>query len=88
MRGDFVLRLVDRQDRVASRFTNGTENATAGFVTADLGATWTFAKDQNLRLAVKNLADKAYHEHLTEGISGWEIKAPGRSFLLSWRGRF
>lgn len=88
VRGDFVLRLVDRQDRVASRFTNGTENATAGFVTADLGATWTFAKDQNLRLAVKNLADKAYHEHLTEGISGWEIKAPGRSFLLSWRGRF
>jgi hemoglobin/transferrin/lactoferrin receptor protein len=76
VKADFTLRLVDRQDRIATRFTRGTENATAGFVTADLGATWAFAKNQSLRLAVRNLADKTYHEHQTEGLSGWEIKAP------------
>lgn len=85
---DFTLRLVDRQDRIATQFTRGRENATAGFATADLGATWRFAKNQSLRLAVRNLADKTYHEHQTEGISGWEIKAPGRSLQLAWRGSF
>lgn len=85
---DFTLRLVDRQDRIATQFTRGRENATAGFATADLGATWRFAKNQSLRLAVRNLADKTYHEHQTEGLSGWEIKAPGRSFQFSWRGSF
>ena len=88
VKGDLTLRLVDRQDRVATQFTRGAENTTAGFVTADLGATWQFAKNQSLRFAVKNLADKTYHEHLTEGVSGWEIKSPGRSFQLAWRGSF
>src|SRR5574343_356029 len=88
VKADFTLRLVDRQDRIATRFTRGTENATAGFVTADLGATWAFAKNQSLRLAIRNLADKTYHEHQTEGLSGWEIKAPGRNVQLAWRGSF
>ncbi|MFV0370189.1 MAG: TonB-dependent receptor [Azonexus sp.] len=88
VKGDFTLRLVDEQKRVATRFTNGTENRTAGFVTADLGATWQFAKNQSLRLAVKNIADKTYHEHLTEGVSGSEIKAPGRNVQIAWRGSF
>lgn len=88
VKADFTLRLVDRQDRIATQFTKGAENATAGFVTADLGATWQFAKNQSLRFAVKNLADKTYHEHLTEGVSGQEIKAVGRSFQLAWRGSF
>ena len=88
VKADFTLRAIDRQNRVATQFTRGTENKTAGFVTADLGTTWQFAKNQSLRLAVKNLADKAYHEHLTEGISGTEIKAPGRNVQLVWRGDF
>lgn len=88
LQADLTVRLVDRQTRIASRFTNGAENATSGFVTADLGATWQFAKDHSLRFAIKNLADKTYHEHLTEGLSGNEIKAPGRSVQLAWRGRF
>ncbi len=88
VKGDFTLRLVDEQKRVATLFTKGTENRTAGFVTADLGATWQFAKNQSLRLAVKNIADKTYHEHLTEGVSGSEIKAPGRNFQIAWRGSF
>ena len=73
---------------MATRFTNGAENKTAGFVTADLGATWQFVRNQSLRLAIKNIADKAYHEHLTDGLSGDEIQAPGRSVQLSWRGSF
>lgn len=85
---DATLRLVARQDRVATVFARGTENATPGFATADLGATWRYAKDQSLRVAVKNLADKAYHEHLTKGVSGQEIKAPGRSLQLVWQGKF
>lgn len=88
VKGDFTLRLVDRQDRVATLFTKGAENATAGFATADIGATWAFAKGQSLRFAIKNLADKTYYEHLTEGVSGWETKSPGRSFQLAWRGSF
>ena len=88
VKADFTLRLVDSQDRVATQFTKGAENTTAGFVTADFGATWQFAKNQSLRFAVKNLADKTYHEHLTEGVSGQEIKAVGRSFQLAWRGSF
>lgn len=85
---DARLRLVDRQDRVATKFTRGTENATAGFATADLGATWQIDRTNRLRFAVRNLADKAYHEHLAEGVSGSEIAAIGRSFQLSWKGSF
>ena len=73
---------------VATVFSRGTEDATAGFATADVGATWRYARDHSLRMAVKNLADKAYHEHLTEGVSGQEIQAPGRSLSLAWRGAF
>lgn len=85
---DATLRLVRRQDRVATSFSRGTENATPGFGTMDLGATWRYAQQQSLRVALENLADKAYHEHLTEGVSGAEIQAPGRSVRLMWQGRF
>jgi hemoglobin/transferrin/lactoferrin receptor protein len=85
---DATVRLVAKQDRVATVFARGTENATAGFGTLDLGATWAYAKDQSLRVALKNVGDKAYHEHLAEGVSGQEIEAPGRSLQLVWRGKF
>ena len=65
---DATLRLVKRQDRVATVFSRGSENATPGFGTIDMGATWRYAKAQSLRVALKNLADKAYHEHLAEGV--------------------
>lgn len=84
---DATLRLVDRQDRVATVFARGTENATPGFATLDLGATWRW-QQQSLRIALKNLADKRYHEHLVEGVSGQEIPAPGRSLQLAWKGKF
>lgn len=41
------------------------------------------AKRQTLRLALRNLADKSYHEHLSEGASGTEIEAPGRSLQVT-----
>ncbi len=85
---DARLRLVADQDRVATKFTRGSENATPGFATADIGATWRVDKRNTLRLAVRNLANKAYHEHLQEGVSGYEIEAPGRSFQIAWRGSF
>jgi len=85
---DATLRLVARQDRVARAFARGSEDATAGFGTLDLGASYAMAKRQTLRLALRNLADKAYHEHLSEGVSGAEIQAPGRSLQVTWQGRF
>jgi hemoglobin/transferrin/lactoferrin receptor protein len=84
---DVTLRLVRKQDRVATMFARGTENATDGFATADLGATWRQGKHR-VRLAVRNLADRKYHEHLTEGLSGEEIQAPGRSFFVGYNTSF
>lgn len=84
---DVRLRLVRDQDRVATVFARGTENPTSGFVTADIGATWQHG-GHRLRLAVLNLTDRSYHEHLTEGVSGEEIKAPGRSFFVGYNASF
>lgn len=84
---DATLRLVDRQDRVATVFTGGSENTTPGFATADIGLTYQWSK-QSLRAGLKNLADKPYYEHLSEGVSGQEIQAQGRSLMLSWQGKF
>lgn len=84
---DSTLRLVDQQNRVATVFSTGTENATPGFATLDVGATYQWAR-QSLRVGLKNLADKPYYEHLTEGVSGREALAPGRSLVLSWQGKF
>lgn len=84
---DAAFRLVRRQDRVARVFSRDTENATPGFATADFGLTYRW-QQQRVRLALRNAFDKAYHEHLSEGVSGQEIHAPGRSLLVAWQGRF
>ena len=84
---DARWRLVARQDRVAKIFTNSAENATPGFGTLDLGVTWRQGA-HSLRVMLKNAANKAYHEHLAEGLSGQEIQAPGRSLYLQWKGSF
>ena len=87
------LRAVAEQDRVATRFSNGTEDATAGFVTADAELGWRFGAlaafdATTLAVGLHNLADKRYHEHLTEGVSGQELAAPGRGITLSLSGSF
>lgn len=86
-------RLVARQDRVATKFTNGGEDETSGFATADLNLGWNFGsagalKQASLDLNLTNLFDRRYHEHLTQGVSGQEILAPGRSIAAQFTGRF
>ena len=87
------LRAVTEQDRIATRFSNGTEDATAGFVTADAEFGWQFGKvgafeSAGLAVQLTNLADKRYHEHQTEGVSGNELAAPGRGIALGFNGSF
>lgn len=85
---DVTGRFVREQKRVATVFARGTENRTSGYATADLGVSYRLNKQHSLRLAVNNLFDRKYHEHLTEGISGQEIHLPGRSLVASWKGNF
>lgn len=85
---DLAVRMVRAQDRVATKFTSGNEDKTPGFATLDVGATWRYTKDSKLRLQVTNLLDKTYHEHLAEGLPGYELNAKGRSFQLIWMGSF
>ena len=80
--------LARRQDRVATVFTRGSEDPTAGYGVLDVGASWRINKDNTLRLAIHNVGDKRYHEHLSEGLRGREVIAPGRSVRVSWQGRF
>ena len=87
------LRAVAEQDRVATRFSNGTEDETSGFVTADASIGWGFGKvgvlqTTNLDAKLSNLFDKAYHEHLADGVSGNELEAPGRGITLALSGSF
>ena len=86
-------RAVAGQDRVATRFSNGSENPTPGFATVDLAAGWKFGALWGLRDAavlarLDNLFDRSYHEHLQEGLSGHELLAPGRSLSIAFRGSF
>lgn len=82
------LRAAARQDRIATKFSNGTENTSAGFTTLDLGSAYQIGKNAVVRLAVNNLLDRSYHEHLTEGVSGQEIQMPGRNLTLNLKGNF
>lgn len=85
---DAQWRLVRRQNRVATVFSSGQEDPSAGFGVLDLGATWPYAKRQSLRMAMKNVFDKLYHEHLAVGVPGRELDAPGRSVQVVWSGKF
>ena len=87
------MRAVAQQDRIAKRFSNGSENETAGFVTADAQVGYGFGalaglKSSHVDLQLSNLANKKYHEHLTDGISGQELKASGRGVTLALSGAF
>lgn len=82
------LRAAARQERVATKFSNGTENASAGFATFDLGGAYRIGKNAEVRLAANNLLDRGYYEHLTEGVSGQEIQMPGRNITLNLKGNF
>ena len=85
---DAQARIVARQKRVATAFSRGTEDATAGYTVVDVGATWRMRPGHSLRVAVKNLTNRRYHDHLAVGLPGYEIKAPGRSLAVSWNASF
>lgn len=87
-RADATLLAVRAQRRVATVFARGTENPTPGYATLDLGLVWQPAPGQRLRLALRNVADRAYREHLADGVSGHEPLASGRSVQVSWTGSF
>jgi len=87
------LRAVAKQDRIAQRFSNGSEDKTDSFITADARVGYGFGvmaglKSSHIDLQLSNLTNKKYHEHLTDGISGQELKAPGRGVTLAFSGAF
>jgi hemoglobin/transferrin/lactoferrin receptor protein len=86
-RADARVRHVRQQTRVATVFARGLEDATPGFTTLDIGATWTHGAHQ-VRVAVTNLTNRKYHEHLAEGLAGYEVPAPGRSVGIQYNLKF
>lgn len=87
------LRAVAKQDRIAKRFSNGSEDKTDSFVTADARVGYGFGalaglKSSHINLQLSNLTNEKYHEHLTDGISGQELKAAGRGVTLAFSGAF
>jgi len=86
-RADARVRHVLKQTRVATVFARGLEDATPGFTTLDVGATWTRGPHQ-VRVAVTNLTNRKYHEHLAEGLAGYEVPAPGRSVGIQYNLKF
>ncbi|WP_206064563.1 TonB-dependent receptor [Neptunomonas sp. XY-337] len=90
---NIAARIVAEQDRVGTQLTNGTEDTTSDFTTVDLGLGYRFAPTQggyknSISLAVNNLLDEEYHEHLTTGLSGSEPLAPGINAHLTWNMAF
>ncbi|MGF1642050.1 MAG: TonB-dependent receptor plug domain-containing protein [Thiotrichales bacterium] len=87
------VRTVAEQNRIATKFSNGTENVTDAFTTVEFNAGWHFGKvgafsTLDLDVALTNLLDEDYHEHLTQGVSGNEVSAPGRGVAFALTGRF
>lgn len=87
------VRAVAKQDRIAKRFSNGSEDKTSAFMTADAQVGYGFGamaglKSSHIDLQLSNLTNKTYHEHLTDGVSGQELKAPGRGVTLAFSGAF
>lgn len=85
---DAQMRATAKQKRVATAFSRGTEDATAGYTLFDVGATWQPRAGQSLRIAIRNLTNRSYHDHLAVGLPGFEVKAPGRSLAISWNAEF
>ncbi|MBC6489588.1 TonB-dependent receptor domain-containing protein [Flavihumibacter stibioxidans] len=69
-----------KQDRIADDFG---EKKTASFTTLDLGARAVVVKNLQLTVAVNNITDVAYREHLSRYIRPTlPLNAPGRSLVL------
>ena len=87
------VRAVAAQNRIAKKFSNGSEDKTSGLVTADINLGYGFGavaglKASRVGLQLSSLTNMKYHEHLTDGLSGYELKAPGRGATLAVSGSF
>jgi len=65
-----------------------TADAQARLDTVVVTATGRARSDLRAELRLVYLFDRRHHEHLTDGISGEELPAPGRSASLALSGRF
>ncbi|HRO84922.1 MAG TPA: TonB-dependent receptor [Niabella sp.] len=74
------IRYVAKQDRVADDYG---EVKTPEFSVVDLGVRTEFSKKIQISVAVNNLFNKAYREHLSRFIAvGKPLNSPGRNFII------
>lgn len=84
-------RLVSDQDRVSVEYG---ETETAGFEVFNIKSGFAMENGFTLRVAVNNLLDTAYHEHLSRNFakntsdSGLPLYEPGRNFIFDIAYRF
>ena len=77
---EFLARVVDNQDRVASSLL---EQPTAGFTTYDIRGYWQAREGLLLVAGVLNVTDKFYREHL-DLRTGRGVFQPGRSYYFGF----
>lgn len=76
---NLAIRYAGKQDRVAADFG---EKKTSSFTTVDIGVKAIPVKNVQLSLAVTNLMNQTYREHLSRYMSSNRpLNAPGRSFV-------
>jgi len=76
------MRRVGEQTRIASQTT--LEDSTPAFATYDIYAHWRFIEKTNLTIAVENVADRFYHEHLSIA----NLPSPGRNVRMALHREF
>lgn len=80
LRVESGLRLVSRQDRVAS-----AEPVTDGYTLLGMNASWRFGDGLSLSVRLENLLDETYRDHLTR-VRDRNFPMPGRNFqsVIRW----
>ncbi len=76
------LRLVAKQNKISEAYN---ENASPGFNTLNFKAVYSYSKQLNVVMGVKNIFDVAYYEHLNRRIVGSKTPfyEPGRIFYAT-----
>ena len=84
-----------RANRANAITTGSAATSAPSWHAHDLFLTWTpdagalaGLETARVDLRLNNLLDKDYHEHLADGVSGWELSAPGRGAVLAVSGSF
>ncbi len=86
-RPEISFRHVWKQERIAESFG---ETTTPAFSLVDVSLNYRISKHLEANVAVNNLLDESYYEHLTRSVKGTNkaIYAPGRSAIFTLVGRF